>query len=936
MLVMTQSLQGAGQTADLTAKTPSTARGSTVTGDAEASYLDQANRGQSLLEQGNFQQAFDVFQATLAGLPREPSYAHAAITERIGRCMLAAGKPAAAAAVFRQALGVTDKIALTDGVKGLRCMLHSSLGDAYRASGQLQEAREAYEAALELSKTFKDRRAQGVDLDHLGALALAEGKIDDALAHYRAALDLFQDIGERGSVAIAHHNMGRVLKEAQRWEEAEQQTIDAARMRGDLGDHAGAAQSWAQLASIGEKTGRPGETLDWHRKALEAARKSGHPILLRHQLAALASHLRTNADSIGEAVGLLQEALVAVTFETFTPDVWSIYGILADVLDQPESGPAGSARHTEALKYRHVQQFGPRLQTTLAEIGEHASLARAVLLARFGRCFLMGGRLDLAVTLLQEAATVAAKLPRGDDADDLWSATETELGGALAAASHSDAARKAFSSALSRARQLGELRGQAVALKHLADLTAAEGKSEEAQAHARAALALFHAIGDRASAAALQQRIGAADAELESFGPAATEAAARDEDFALTLHEETTVACVFDTDLMIDVVQRARRIPWSETPPELAADSCPSLLPQARPCVFEDGSIRFCLPFAEPVFEQQADCVVMRKTRRDVAVAGNPALVWQLVRAIDGTQTVAAILAGISPADCQAAGRMLAAMAATGVIDMSGRPIARFVHAATKKGVLPGGGLDGDRVLQLVTDGNYRAYPEATQIALSQDVPDRLRAFHGLTRLRRSRRDYVGGFIGAEDFAALLNTACGVTGAMPWEGREVKLRAYPSSGALYAVEIYPIVFGVEGLEAGVYHYVPHENALDVVRPDASYERLINAMLPIEREMVSGASAMICLVGRFRRHEHKYGEGGYRMMVAEAGHISQNLVLAGTALGLAARPFGGVLDSLINQELGLDEAEEQFLLSVLIGHGADADRQAHGGGVGETA
>ena len=88
--------------------------------------------------------------------------------------------------------------------------------------------------------------------------------------------------------------------------------------------------------------------------------------------------------------------------------------------------------------------------------------------------------------------------------------------------------------------------------------------------------------------------------------------------------------------------------------------------------------------------------------------------------------------------------------------------------------------------------------------------------------------------------------------------------------------------------------------------------------------------MICLVGEFRRHETKYGEGGYRMMVAEAGHISQNLVLAATSLGLAARPFGGVFDDLINAELGLDPVEEQFLLSVLIGHatsGVTAPRSA---------
>jgi SagB-type dehydrogenase family enzyme len=93
-------------------------------------------------------------------------------------------------------------------------------------------------------------------------------------------------------------------------------------------------------------------------------------------------------------------------------------------------------------------------------------------------------------------------------------------------------------------------------------------------------------------------------------------------------------------------------------------------------------------------------------------------------------------------------------------------------------------------------------------------------------------------------------------------------------------------------------------------------------------MVSGAAAMICLVGEFRRHERKYGEGGYRMMVAEAGHISQNLVLSAAALHLSARPFGGVFDALINRQLGLDESEEQFLLSVLVGHTASAPQYSH--------
>jgi SagB-type dehydrogenase family enzyme len=94
---------------------------------------------------------------------------------------------------------------------------------------------------------------------------------------------------------------------------------------------------------------------------------------------------------------------------------------------------------------------------------------------------------------------------------------------------------------------------------------------------------------------------------------------------------------------------------------------------------------------------------------------------------------------------------------------------------------------------------------------------------------------------------------------------------------------------------------------------------------MERDMVSGVAVMFCLTGRFRRHERKYGQGGYRMLVAETGHISQNLILAAVALGLSARPFGGVFDALLNRHLGLEDDDEQFLLSVLMGHSpAQAD------------
>ncbi len=489
-----------------------------------------------------------------------------------------------------------------------------------------------------------------------------------------------------------------------------------------------------------------------------------------------------------------------------------------------------------------------------------------------------------------------------DEVKGLCGMLHSDLGDALRASGQYLQARDAYEAALKTAAELQDLRGAGTALGQLGALAHEMGQREEAE---RCYL----------EAARLEEgRAG------EQTGTPSEPGA--NLSFAVTLYDDLSTGYVFDPDLLIDG-RRERRIIRPAGEPALLADEVrPMLVPCARTCADDEGGVRFYLPPGEPVVERHPDCTVMRRTLREVAVSGHSGILWRLIRGMDGTRTAAEILSNLEIGDREVAGRMLAALAATGAIDVSGRPIGRFLHSATKKGVVPGGGLESGEVLQLATDGNYRAYPEARRSAVGQSVPDRLRSFHELTRSRRSRRDYLGHPVRREDFDALLYTACGVTGAMPWAGREVKLRAYPASGALYAVELYPVVFRVEGLEAGVYHYRAVENVLEVVREEIDRARFVSAALPVEREMVAGAAAMICLAGFFPRHERKYGQGGYRMLVAEAGHISQNLILAATALGLGARPFGGVFDDLLNDELGLDGAEEQFLLAVLVGYTGD--------------
>ena len=338
------------------------------------------------------------------------------------------------------------------------------------------------------------------------------GRLDDALAHYEAALGLFQMQRDRASEAVARHHMGRVLQAAQRWQLAEGQLLEAVRLREELGDQAGAAQSWSQLAAVAEATGRAEDAETHHGKAVAAARQSDKPILLRHIFCALASHLLGKPRRTLEARKLVEEALTAVTVDNVAADVWAAYGLLADILDKGDAAP-GQAQvivQSQSRNFRHVQQFGPRLQETLAGLGPEPGYARAVLTHRLGRCFLLGNRFDLALGFFEQALAVTAQLPPSEPVKGLQVLVRTELAGGLRAGSVLPEARKAYEAALVTAEELKDLRAQAAALSNLAAVALQEERPEEAIARGQAALRLFRILHDRTSETLALQHLGLA------------------------------------------------------------------------------------------------------------------------------------------------------------------------------------------------------------------------------------------------------------------------------------------------------------------------------------------------------------------------------------------------------------------------------------------
>lgn len=71
-------------------------------------------------------------------------------------------------------------------------------------------------------------------------------------------------------------------------------------------------------------------------------------------------------------------------------------------------------------------------------------------------------------------------------------------------------------------------------------------------------------------------------------------------------------------------------------------------------------------------------------------------------------------------------------------------------------------------------------------------------------------------------------------------------------------------------------------------------------------------------GRVKRTRIKYGDRGYRLTLIEAGHLSQNILLLATELGLGSCPLAGFIDSEVNKLLDISLQKEVALYMIAIG------------------
>jgi SagB-type dehydrogenase family enzyme len=172
---------------------------------------------------------------------------------------------------------------------------------------------------------------------------------------------------------------------------------------------------------------------------------------------------------------------------------------------------------------------------------------------------------------------------------------------------------------------------------------------------------------------------------------------------------------------------------------------------------------------------------------------------------------------------------------------------------------------------------------------------------------RRTIRDFKNRTLPLAHLSQLLWAGQGIT-----DPKEKK-RAAPSGGALYPLDIYVIVGekGVEGIEAGIYHYLPQEHSILLISKGDRRKEIASASL--WQEWMAKASVLFIITAEYKRITSKYGERGVRYALIEVGHVGQNLFLQAEALGLGAGIVGAFKDSDVLKVMGSPAKHEPLLI-----------------------
>ncbi|MBR3000911.1 MAG: SagB/ThcOx family dehydrogenase [Oscillospiraceae bacterium] len=180
---------------------------------------------------------------------------------------------------------------------------------------------------------------------------------------------------------------------------------------------------------------------------------------------------------------------------------------------------------------------------------------------------------------------------------------------------------------------------------------------------------------------------------------------------------------------------------------------------------------------------------------------------------------------------------------------------------------------------------------------------------------RESHRVYTGETMTLEELSYLLWCTQGV--------KEIRgksyatLRTVPCGGARHEFECYFAVRNVDGLEPGLYHYLPMHHQIEYLGDVEDLDVWIKESL-CGQAWAATANVVFYYSAVFYRAEWRYGISTHRVLLIDAGHITENMYLAATSIGLGGCAIGALDGKRVDEAFGLDGVEEAAFYAMPVG------------------
>jgi SagB-type dehydrogenase family enzyme len=179
---------------------------------------------------------------------------------------------------------------------------------------------------------------------------------------------------------------------------------------------------------------------------------------------------------------------------------------------------------------------------------------------------------------------------------------------------------------------------------------------------------------------------------------------------------------------------------------------------------------------------------------------------------------------------------------------------------------------------------------------------------------RESRRRFTSGTLSLDELAFLLWATQGVRQELH---EAAVLRTVPSAGCRHPLETYLAVMRVDGLENGIYRYLPLDHSLVHER---LVEKLSARLTAATRGQSFAGQAAVTFIWTAipERTEWRYAEASYKVIALDAGHACQNLYLACEAIGAGTCAIAAYNQILADDLLGVDGYEEISIYLAPVG------------------